>query len=386
MADDLAARIAQLPADKQAQLAQALLRARRPAGAAGPPPPAPARFDPRTSADGFCCTLGQPGHFDGIRFAPLAPTAPGPGQVQIRARAVSLNFRDLMIAMNLYPPSPGVPSIMGSDYAGEVLACGEGVSEFRPGDAVLALSAGHVTPAGQIIEGSHLRSTLNLLTQQVVALPPGLSFEAGSALPTVFLTCYYALHRVARLARGERVLIHSATGGVGLAAIEIARWLGAEVYATAGSEPKREFLASLGIRSPMDSRSTAFGDRVMELTGGEGVDVVLNTLAGEQAVTGLRVLRTFGRFLQIDKQDISQNASLELAPFAAGLTYTGIDLSLFLLRPERLKELFQEVVDAFARGDLLPIRTTVYPVQRLSEALGVLSRYGHIGKLVLSYD
>ena len=194
-------------------------------------------------------------------------------------------------------------------------------------------------------------------------MPPGLSFQAGSALPTVFLTCYYALHRVARLARGERVLIHTATGGVGLAAIEIARWLGAEVYATAGSEPKREFLASLGIPSPMDSRSTAFGDRVMALTGGEGVDVVLNTLAGEQAVTGIRVLRTFGRFLQLDKQDIAQNASLELAPFAAGLTYTGIDLSLFLLRPDRLKALFRR-----GRGRLRPGRPATDPHDRLSGA------------------
>jgi NADPH:quinone reductase-like Zn-dependent oxidoreductase len=382
---DLADRIAQLSPEKQAELAERLLRAR----ASGAKPVTPAKRAPApdltTSGQVFCCELAAPGHFEGIRFRPFEQTPPGPGQVQVRARAVSLNFRDLMIAMSLYPASPGIPSVMGSDYAGEVLACGEGVTKVKPGDDVLVLSAGHVGADGAIVEGSHLPSTLNVLARQVVGKPAGLSFEDAAGVPTVFLTCFHALHDVARLQAGERVLIHSATGGVGLAAIQIARWLGAEVFATAGTEPKREFLHSIGIDAPMDSRTTAFAERIMELTGGEGVDVVLNTLSGEQAAKGLEILRPFGRFLQVDKQDIFGGASLALGPFQRGLSYTAIDLSLFLLYPDRLERLFEAVAGHLDRGDFAPVRTTVFPVSKLGEALQLLSRYQHLGKLVLSY-
>jgi NADPH:quinone reductase-like Zn-dependent oxidoreductase len=157
------------------------------------------------------------------------------------------------------------------------------------------------------------------------------------------------------------------------------------VFATAGSENKREYLRSLGIESPLDSRSTEFADRIMELTGGEGVDVVLNTLSGAEASRGLEILRPFGRFLQLDKQEIFRNSSLELGPFKRGLSFTAIDLSLFLMQPGRLQRLFQQVADGLSRGDFSPVRTTVYPVRRLGEALSALSRYQHLGKLVLSY-
>ena len=379
----LADRIAKLSPEKQAELAQRLAQARS-GGGTQAAPSAPAR-DPLSGDQPFCAVLGKPGHFEGIGFRRFEPEPPGPGQVQIRSRAVGLNFRDLMIAMGLYPPTPGVPSVMGSDYAGEVLACGAGVSGFAPGDAVLALSAGHFSPDGQIVDGSHIPSTLNVREQQVVRKPRELGFEDAAGVPTTFLTCYYALHDVARIQPGERVLIHSATGGVGLAAIEIARWRGAEIFATAGSDAKREFLRSIGIRSPMDSRSTDFADQVMELTGGEGVDVVLNTLSGEQAARGLEILRPFGRFLQIDKQDIFGGASVSLAPFKLALSYTAIDLSLFLLQAERLQRLFTEVVEGIDRGDFGPVRTTVFQMRQLPEALKLLSRYQHIGKLVLSY-
>ena len=311
---------------------------------------------------------------------------PGPGQIQIKARAVSLNFRDLMIAMQLYPPSPGVPSVMGSDYAGEILHCGDGVTDFAPGDRVMGLSAGHFTPDGAIVAASHFCAVPNISAFQAVRIPDNLSFIEAAGVPTVFLTSYYALCRVARLAPGERVLIHSATGGVGLAAIQIARWIGAEIFATAGSEGKREYLASLGIAEPMDSRSVEFAGAVMRQTAGEGVDVILNTLSGPAVAKGLEILRLFGRFLQIDKQDIARDSTLPLGPFRKSLTFASIDLSLFLMQPDRLKQIFQEVAEHLRLGHFSPVQTTVFPVTKLGDALTLMSRYKHVGKLVLSYE
>jgi NADPH:quinone reductase-like Zn-dependent oxidoreductase len=381
---DIAERLARLSPEKRALLIQKLT-GKRDEGASvaasvettpGPP----------KEWEAFSYRTGTPGAFDSIKFRRLERTPPGPGQIQIKTKALSLNFRDLMIAMNMYPPTPGVPSIMGSDYAGEVLACGEGVTDLKPGDEVMALSAGHFTPAGEIVEDSHFCSVLNVSARQAVRKAENITFEEAACVPTVFLTSYYALHTVARLRRGERVLIHTATGGVGLAALQIARWLGAEVYTTAGSEEKRALLRSLGVEHAFDSRSTDFAGQVLELTGGEGVDVILNTLAGEAAPKGLEVLRAFGRFLQIDKQDIARGAALDLTPFKRGLSFSAIDLSLFLMQPDRLKELLLEINAHLREEHFRPVPFTAYPVERLGAALTFMSRAKHTGKLVLTYE
>lgn len=337
-------------------------------------------------AENYCFTLGTPGNFASIRPQSVDRIPPGPGQIQIEAKAVGMNFRDLMIAMGLYPASPGVPSVMGSDYAGVVTACGEGVEDFEPGDEVMALSAGTMSPDGRVLEDRHICAVPNIAAQQAVPKPPQISFADAAGVPTVFLTSYYALCHAARLQRGDRVLIHSATGGVGLAAIEIARWIGADVFATAGSEEKRDFLVSLGIEAPMDSRSTAFADEVLSQTDGEGVDVILNTLSGPAVEKGLEILRLFGRFLQVDKKDIAEGRSLDLTPFKRALTFTTIDLSLFFLRPDELKKLFLEIADHLKRAHFSPVRTTTFPVAKLADALTLMSRYQHMGKLVLSFE
>jgi polyketide synthase 2/polyketide synthase 5 len=327
------------------------------------------------------CVVGTPGNFEALHFQPMETSPPAPGQIQIRAKAVSINFRDLMIAMGIYPPTPAVPTVMGSDYAGEVTACGAGVSQFHPGDRVMALSAGHFDAENRVVEGSHFCAVTNLCAFQAVKLPDGLGFAEAAGVPTVYMTAYYALHHVARVQRQERVLIHSATGGVGMAGLQVARWLGAEVFATAGSSAKRERLVQMGIAGPLDSRTTDFADRIEG-----GVDVILNTLSGEAARRGIGMLRPFGRFLQIDKKDVASDASLALGPFAKGLTYTAIDLSLFLLQPDRLQSLFGEVADHLAAGHFSPVPVTRFPAERIGEALRLMSHYKHIGKLVLDYE
>ncbi len=376
---DVKERLAGLSAEQRSRLVQGLSKRR------GTTAPAKTKKVIPT-ADNFCCGLATPGNFNGITFQPLEITPPGPGQVRIRARAVSLNFRDLMIAMHMYPAAPGVPSIMGSDYAGEVTACGEGVSQFKPGDRVMALSAGDLNPSGGIIDNRHFCAETNLSSHQVVPISDNISFEEAAGIPTVFLTSFYALHHLARLKAGERVLIHTATGGVGLAAMQIAHWKGAEIYTTAGSETKRSFLQAQGIKQPMNSRTTDFAKQILTQTQGEGVDVILNTLSGEAVQKGLEVLSMFGRFLQIGKHDVSNNNALDLAPFVKGLSFSVIDLSLFALHPDRLQTLMLELSNHFRDGHLKPIHHTTYPVSKLGEALTFMSHSKHIGKIVLNFD
>jgi len=370
---ELPDRIATLSPAQRLQLLQ---------GLGGPPRRQPTHAPPHPSQwPNACVSIGRVGSFDSLRFQAMDYDPPGPGQIQVRAHAVSLNFRDLMIAMGMYPPSPGVKSVMGSDYAGEVMACGTGVTEFSPGDRVMALSVGHSERDGSIRADSHFCAMPNLWAFQAMRIPSKLNYVEAASIPTAFLTAYYGLHHVARLRKGERVLIHSATGGVGLAAIEIARWLGVEIFGTAGSDAKRDYLRGMGIAAVHDSRSTNFAD---EIEG--GVDVILNTLSGEAVTLGLGMLRPFGRFLQIDKYDIATAGSLPLQAFTNGLSFTAIDLSLFLLRPEVMAGLFEELTSHFAAERFRPTRLSSFPAQQINSALQLMSSFRHIGKIVIDFD
>ena len=376
---DISERLAQLTPEQKALLASRLAGTGKSRPTEEKPTPDP------TSFENSVCVPGTPGNFGALTFREVARVSPGPGQVQIEARALALNFRDLMIAMGMYPPSPGVPTVMGSDYAGVVSEIGEGVTRFSPGDRVMALSAGALGPDGPALEGSHFMAVANLMEEQVAPRPEGLDFEAAAGVPTVFLTAYQALCHVAHLTRGETLLVHSATGGLGQATLSIARWVGAECFATAGTPEKRAWLESQGTPGVMDSRSTVFVEQVMERTGGAGVDVIMNTLSGEGMVKGLEALALFGRFLHVGKQDIADGASLPLGAFRSALTFAAIDLALLFRRPQHLQALFEDVSRHLSNGDFEPVPTTAFPVSKVGEALSLMSRYEHTDKLVLLY-
>ncbi|MCX6287147.1 MAG: zinc-binding dehydrogenase [Bacteroidetes bacterium] len=333
--------------------------------------------------DCFNCDPGNPGSLN-FSFREAVAADPPAGYIQVRAKAAGLNYRDLMIAMGQYPEAPGVPSNMGSDYSGVVTRVGPGVKEISEGDEVIALSAGTFID-GKVQPVSHFINLFNLSELQVVPKPPFLSFAEAAALPTVFLTAFSGLIRLANLTGGESVLIHTATGGVGLAALEIAGWKKAKIYATAGSPEKREFLKQKGVLHPMDSRSTAFGDEIMELTKGRGVDVVLNTLSGNAMMKGIEILSPFGRFIQIDKKDIARNTPLPMKLLRNGITFAVLDISLYLIQPRKLKEQLLAIAALFNAGVFKPIPCVTFPVGQVKEALNALSRSKHIGKLVLTY-
>jgi len=280
-----------------------------------------------------------------------------------------------MKGMGVYPSDPDEVMWLGDECAGRIVAIGEGVRDLRIGDEVVAIA-----PA---CFGA-FASTRAVF---VVPKPAHLGFEEAATIPVAFLTAYYALHHLARLAEGERVLIHAATGGVGLAAIQLARRAGAEIFATAGSPEKREFLLSLGIAHVMDSRSLAFADEVMERTGGEGVDVLLNSLPGEAIPRGLSILRANGRFLEIGKKDIYQDSPLGLKALRNNASFFAIDLgSLFAKRSELCGTMLRDLMKGFETGALKPLPFRVFPISEAESAFSQMARAKHIGKIVMSLE
>jgi acyl carrier protein len=182
---------------------------------------------------------------------------------------------------------------------------------------------------------------------------------------------------------GERVLIHAAAGGVGLAAVQIAQQIGAEIYATAGRDEKRDYLRALGVEHILDSRSLSFVDDIRKLTHGEGVDLVLNSLAGEFIPASLGLLRSYGRFVEIGKRDIYEDAQLGLYPFRNNLIYAAVDLGKMIDESHpAVPRLFDDVMQRFARGELKPIPTQVIPVEEITSGFQRMARAEHIGKIV----
>ncbi len=322
-------------------------------------------------------TIARPGLLDSLQWQAATPVSPGCGEVAIEVKAAGLNFRDIMWAMGLLPDEALLDGLtgptLGLECAGVVTAIGEDVDGIAPGDRVMAFA-----PAS-------LGSQAVTLSHAVLRIPDGMSFTAAATIPVAFLTAAYALGHLAHLERGERVLIHGAAGGVGLAAIQYARHRGAVVFATAGSETKRALLRSLGVDAVMDSRSLGFADDVMRLTNGEGVDVVLNSLAGEAMERSLAVLKPFGRFLELGKRDFYENTPVGLRPFRHNISYFGIDADqLPTRRPTVAAKIFAEIAGLLQHGAVRPLPHRVMGFSDVVDAFRLMQSSGHIGKVVLA--
>jgi len=332
--------------------------------------PARARSKQRSCA--FRVALKAPGVIENLGLQQCTRSSPGPGEVEIEVRAAALNFRDIMKTLGLYPTDAGDSLILGDECSGRIVAVGQDVTGLKLGDEVMAIA-----PASL---GSHVTTPASVTMRK----PDGASFAEAATLPVAFATAHYALHSLAHLQPGEKVLVHAAAGGVGLAAVQIARQFGAEVFATAGSPEKREFLQLLGIPHIMDSRSLAFADEVMDATGGTGVDVVLNSLAGQAIAKGISCLARHGRFLEIGKRDIYENNKLGLSAFRKNLSFHAIDLgNLMADKPETVKTLMAALCKQFEEGSLGPLPHRVFAVSQVADAFRYMAQARHIGKVVI---
>ena len=323
-------------------------------------------------------SFATPGQLRHLRWESTVSPDLQADDVAIQVKATGLNFRDVMYALGMLSDeaveSGFAGPTLGLECAGVVTALGASVTGLAVGDRVLAF--GSSCFGNQVITRD----------SAVAVLPCAISFEAAATIPTTFFTAYYAMHHLARLQPGERVLIHGAAGGVGIAAIQLAKHLGAVVFATAGSDEKRDFLRLLGADHIFDSRSLAFADQIMAVTQGQGVDVVLNSLSGEAINRNLSILKPFGRFLELGKRDFYENTKVGLRPFRNNISYFGIDADqLMQAQPALTESLFKEVLALFAQGVLHPLPYQVFEADDVVDAFRHMQQSRHIGKIVVTY-
>lgn len=299
-------------------------------------------------------------------------------EIQVGPCAVGLNFRDVMYAIGMLADEAVengfAGSTLGMELSGIVEKVGGKKSKFKVGDQVIGFAP---------------RSFSNKVitkTYATVHKPEPWTYQEAATIPSTFFTVYYALHYLARLEKGEKILIHGAAGGVGLAAIQYAQYIGAEVFATVGSDEKRSFIRQMGVKHIFDSRSLHFGQQIMEITKNNGIDVILNSISGEAIWQNLSILKPFGRFLELGKRDFYENSKIGLKPFRNNISYFGIDADQLLVeRKDLAAQLFTELMKLFTTGKLHPLPYREFLPSEVNTAFRCMQHSEHIGKIVINF-
>ncbi len=322
--------------------------------------------------------ITKPGGPEVLKPVPLPLPAPGYGEVLIRVAAAGINRADVMQRQGNYPPPPGAPQTPGLEVAGEVAAVGPGVSELGPGDGVCALVTGGgyaqycVAPVGQCLP-----------------IPAGLSKVDAAGLPETCFTVWSHVFQDGRLRGGERFLVHGGSSGIGTTAIQLASAFGARVFATAGSEDKCRACEALGAERGINYRSEDFADVVMALTGGAGVDLILDMVGGDYISRNIAILAHEGRLSQVAFLQGPKDPAFSLAPvLMKRLTLTGSSL-----RPRSVEaktkigaELRQQVWPLLETGAIHPVVDSTYALADAGEAHARMESSDHIGKIILTVD
>jgi len=320
--------------------------------------------------------VDNPGQISGLRMKTCDLPPLGPDDVEIEVAAAALNFRDVMVTLGLLPAlayeRSGLGHEVGIEASGTVRRVGPGVDGVQAGDEVAFIKGGCI--ANRVVVDRY----------RVFRKPGRLSMEDAAASLSVYVTAYYSLLHLARLREGQRVLIHSAMGGVGQAAVALARHVGAEIYATAGSRDKRDRLLAMGVSGAFDSHSHEWYGDLMEATGGEGVDVVLNSLSGHHITLCLKALRQSGWHCEIGKVDIYADNALSMRVFRKNLRFAAIDVDRLLVDDPHLShELSRACLELLDQGAVPPLPLTVFPFSDYGKALRLMTTGRHQGKLVL---
>ena len=313
--------------------------------------------------------IPKPGSFEDLEFVPMARRVPGPGEVEVAVEASALNFKDVLNVLGMYPGDPGP---LGGECAGRVLATGAGVTHVNPGDDVMAVAAGSFS--------SHVIAAAHLVRRR----PPQMSAEEAASLPIAYLTAQFCLGHLAGMKAGDRVLVHAAAGGVGMAAVRLAQRAGAEVFATAGSDSKRDLLRRMGIAHVFDSRTPAFGAAILELTGGRGVDIVLNSLSGDLIEASFAALGRGGCFVEIGKRGIKEKSWVDAQRrdwryFVADWTDAAKN------EPKLLGDMFAHLTQELHTGSLMPLPRHVFALNQTADAFRFMAQARHVGKIVLRH-
>ena len=300
-----------------------------------------------------------------------------PHEALIEVAATGLNFRDVMWSMGLLPEEAiedgFAGTTIGMEFSGKVIAIGSMINDLNVGDNVMGIG-----PAAFSTHAVVARAGL-------AKVPETVDLQSAATIPVVFLTAWYALKVLGRAIEGETVLIHGAAGGVGLAAIQISRHLGLKVIATVGNQEKRDYLNSLGVEHIFASRSLSFVSDVQDVTGGEGVDLVLNSLFAESMEASIGLLKPFGRFLELGKRDYFADRKIGLRPFRRNISYFGIDADqLPLEAPQITEQIFRELGELFAAGELVALPYRAFAYDEIAAAFHLMQNAGHIGKIIVT--
>lgn len=294
--------------------------------------------------------------------------------IEVQVKAVGLNFKDVLVALgNLNEHKLGV------DASGIITRVGQNVKDFKVGDRVMTASC------------DTFATYVRFPSQGAIAMPDGMSFEDAASMPLIFLTAYYALITAGGLVKGETILIHAAAGGVGQAAIILAKHIGCEIFATVGSEEKKDLIMKqYGIPEDhiFSSRDTSFAKGIMRATKGQGVDAVLNSLAGEALRLSWHCLAKFGRFLEIGKADLFANTGLDMTPFLDNKSYIGVNLLDFENNPTpRAVALWEDVARLIQNGSLKPVAPVqLFNMAEVEKAFRYMQQGKHMGKVVVRVD
>ncbi|MDV3124753.1 type I polyketide synthase [Mycobacterium sp. 21AC1] len=341
--------------------------------------PAPLQADERLNKvidndrAGMRLHVRNPGDLESLELVSFDREEPGPDQIEVAVSTSSINFADVLVAFGQCPSFEGRLPELGTDFAGVVTAVGPGVTRHKVGDRVGGVS-------GNGCWGTFVTCDADL----AVTLPDALTEAQAAAVATAAATAWYGLHDLARITAADKVLIHSGTGGVGQAAIAIAKAAGAEIYATAGSDQRRQLLRDWGIEHVYDSRSVSFAEEIRRDTDGYGVDIVLNSVVGPLQRAGIELLAFNGRFVEIGKRDIYGDTRVGLFPFRRNLTFYGVDLALMsVTHPAIMSALLEKVFQLTADGHLPMPRSTHYPLADAATAIRAMGGAQHTGKLLL---
>jgi NADPH:quinone reductase-like Zn-dependent oxidoreductase len=327
-----------------------------------------------------------------LKVQELPDPVPGPGEVRVAVRAAGVNFADTMARVGLYPDAPKTPCVLGYEVAGEIESVGEGVSDRRPGERVMS--------------GTRFGGQAELVTvpaDQVLPLPERLSFEQGAAFPVNYGTAYAALIMMGGLRKGDRVLIHAAAGGVGIAAVQVARNAGAEIFGTA-SPQKHEAIRAQGVDHPIDYRGEDFAAEVMRLTAGEGVDLIIDPLGPASFRKDYRLLRPGGRLVMFGLSEASKGGArsipaalkslvampLATMPWWKSLAVMNENKGVFGLnmlswwdREGSLDRLTEPLMADLEAERLEPLVAASFPFERAGDAHEFIAQRRNVGKVVL---
>ena len=317
-------------------------------------------------SDNLQLQITTPGNLDSLNWQKISRNQPSNNEIEIKIQTTGLNFRDLMVALGLYPDRS---QFLGLECAGKVTAVGQDVTNFQVGDEVIAIAP------------NSFSQYLTVDSLLAIPKPDCLSFTQAATIPVTFLTAYYTLCHLGKIQPGEKVLIHAAAGGVGLAAIAICQQIGAAVFATASSG-KWELLQSMGVTQIMNSRNLDFAQQVMSATQGKGVDVVLNSLSGDFIPKSLSVLNSGGRFLEIGKQGIWSES--QVTEFKPSIDYFIVDLwQITQENPQLIQQMLGQLLPQFATGKLKPLPHTVFTSEQTIAAFRYMQQAKHQGKIII---